>query len=233
MKRFYETVEVATRDGGGFAVMLDGRAARAQGRSPLTLPTLALAEAAADEWREQGDEIRPDAMPVTRLANKGLGMDRADAVSEVVGYGATDLVCYRAEQPGELASLQHEAWQPMLDWLAARHAVRLEVTTGVLPAEQPKDALDALERMVNSYDDIGLTALGEMTRGCGSLVIALAVADGHVAPGEAWTLSRIDEDFQISRWGTDEEAAGQAGRQRADFLAAARFLELARLASGA
>jgi chaperone required for assembly of F1-ATPase len=229
MKRFYETVEVATRDGGGFAVMLDGREARTP--APLALPTLALAEAVADEWREQGDEIRPDAMPVTRLANKGLATDRAGAVSEVAGYGATDLVCYRAEHPGELASLQHEAWQPMLDWLAARHAVRLAVTTGVLPAEQPEDALDALGRIVNSYDDAGLTALGEMTRGCGSLVIALAVADGHVAPAEAWSLSRIDEDFQISRWGTDEEAAGQVERQRATFLAAARYLELARLAS--
>ena len=229
MKRFYETVEVVTRDDGGFVVMLDGR--EAPGRAPLSLPTLVLAEAAADEWRGQGDEARLNAMPVTRLANKGLGMDRADAVSEVAGYGATDLVCYRAESPGELAKLQHEAWQPMLDWLAAHHAVRLGVTTGVLPAEQPRGALDALSCIVGSYDDVGLTALGEMTRGCGSLVIALAVADGRLAPAEAWSLSRIDEDFQTSRWGTDDEAAGHAERQRAAFLAAARFLELARPAS--
>ena len=60
----------------------------------------------------------------------------------------------------------------------------------------------------------------------GSLVLAFAVAEGWLAPEEAWSLSRLDEDFQAEDWGADEEAAEAAAARRAAFLEAARFWRL-------
>jgi len=45
-------------------------------------------------------------------------------------------------------------------------------------------------------------------------------------PETAWSLSRVDEDWQIEEWGEDEEAAELAAVKRADFLQAARFYGL-------
>jgi chaperone required for assembly of F1-ATPase len=54
-------------------------------------------------------------------------------------------------------------------------------------------------------------------------VIALAVIEDVRSPGQAWTLSRIDEDWQAEEWGEDREAALAAAGKRAAFLEAARL----------
>ena len=67
MKRFY--TEVALAEG---AVLLDGRPVRTPARAPLRLPTAAMGEAVAAEWREQGDTIDPRTMKLTGLANADI-----------------------------------------------------------------------------------------------------------------------------------------------------------------
>ncbi|MEI9929891.1 MAG: hypothetical protein WDM89_04830 [Rhizomicrobium sp.] len=47
---------------------------------------------------------------------------------------------------------------------------------------------------------------------CGSLVLALAVADKRLSAGEAFALSQIDERFQAEKWGLDSEAEARAKR---------------------
>ena len=68
MKRFWTEVDVDADRGRA----LDGRPVRTPGRAPLALPTDALAEAVADEWRAVGETIDPRAMPLTGLANAAI-----------------------------------------------------------------------------------------------------------------------------------------------------------------
>lgn len=49
-KRFYDTAGVAERDG-AFELVLDGRPARTPAKNPVAVPTRALGEALAAEWR--------------------------------------------------------------------------------------------------------------------------------------------------------------------------------------
>ena len=101
MKRVYKRVRVAPVEG-GHAVMLDGRQARGPGQRLLVLPGAAQARAVAQEWRAQTDEVRPETMPLTRLAATAAGLaggGRERLVDEVAAYAATDLVCHRAEAP--------------------------------------------------------------------------------------------------------------------------------------
>ena len=55
-KRFYTTVSVRA-DGPHFQVTLDDRPIKTPGGKAHALPTQALAEAIADEWRAQGDKL--------------------------------------------------------------------------------------------------------------------------------------------------------------------------------
>ncbi len=230
MKRIYKTVAVEPRDD-GYAVTLDGRGAKTPRGQPLALPNAALAEAVAAEWDAQADDIAPSTMPMTRLATTALDMvapRRAHVVDEIVGFGASDLVCYRADAPAALAARQHEVWQPLIDGLAQRHGVHLSVTEGVIPIVQPAEAIAALRDVVAGHDDMALAALHTLATVLGSLVIALAVADGTADADTAWAASRIDEDHQTERWGDDAEAAETRQRRHADVVAAARFFDLAR-----
>ncbi len=228
MKRFYRQVATIEAEG-GIAVELDGRPVRTPARAHLLLPNAALADAVAGEWRAQGEEIVPTTMPFTRLANTAIDRiaPRRDAViDEIAAYGGTDLVCYRAAAPAELAALQAAAWQPLIDWLAARHGARLEVVAGVTHRAQPGDAHGALRGAVAAYADMELAALHSATTSAGSLVIALALAERHIDAEAALAAAQIDEAFQAERWGEDDEATARRAELAADLAAAAEFMAL-------
>ncbi|EAR50028.1 hypothetical protein OG2516_08316 [Oceanicola granulosus HTCC2516] len=229
-KRFWTAAHVAER-GDGFAVTLDDRPVRTPAKAPLTLPTRALAEGVAAEWDAQQEQIDPLSMPLTRAANAALDKvaPQFDEVAAMVAdYGGTDLLCYRADAPEALVARQAEAWDPLLDWAADTLGARLRPAVGVMHVEQDPGALLRLEGQVRALDPFRLTAFADLVALSGSLVIAFAVLEGARTPEDGWALSRIDEEWQIEQWGEDDEASAFAARKRADFLAAARFLRLAR-----
>lgn len=227
-KRFYSEVTVAPRDN-GFAVMLDGKPVRTPARAELIAPNEALANAIALEWRGQGETIRPDTMPMTRLANTALDRiapRRDDAMAQIMRYAEHDLLCYRADHPADLASRQANAWDPLLTWLKTVHRVELKTGTGIAHIEQPEKSLKALDRAVAAHDDFQLAALHAATTVTGSLVIGLAFLGGRLDAEGAFAAAHLDEAYQAERWGEDAEAQGRARRAAAELVAAERFLGL-------
>jgi chaperone required for assembly of F1-ATPase len=228
MKRLYRNVEIVPA-AGGYWVALDRRPVKTPAKHPLTVPNATLATAIAGEWEAQQGEIRPAEMPLTQLASTAIDRvapQRAAVVQQVAAYAGTDLVCYRAAYPPELAARQHAVWQPLIDWAVLRYDAPLEITAGVIPIAQSPASLRAFAAAVAEQDDLALAALHLATGACGSLVIALALVEGRVGAEEAFAASQLDESFQIEAWGEDEE---QARRRRAladDIAAAARFLSL-------
>ena len=232
-RRFYREA-AALRDAEGWRIALDGKVVKTPARNPLIVPTQALAEAIAGEWTAQDTKVKPDTMPLMQFASTAIDRvapDRDRIVAETAGYAATDLVCYRAEAPAELVARQAAAWDPPIDWLRERYDVVLQVATGVMAIPQSDHALAGLTRAVAAQDDFRLTALGVMTGASGSLALALAVLETRIGPEEAADAAQLDELFQAERWGIDPEAEKRRAAQRADLVAARRFLDL--LAAGA
>lgn len=229
-KRFYKTVSVEP-EGEGHALRLDGKPVRTPLKNHLALPTRALAEAVAEEWRAQRQRIDPGTMPLTRLANSVIDgvQGREDAVvDDIMAHAASDLLCYRAEAPRGLVSVQQKQWDPLLAWVRDALDARLEIAEGVMHVDQPKASLEEIRRQVKSYEPFSLAALHVMTGLTGSALLALAVSIGRLSPAEAWKAAHVDEDWQISQWGEDEEAANRRSHRLSDFEAAARMLELLR-----
>ncbi|MBK0398995.1 ATPase [Limibaculum sp. M0105] len=232
MKRFWKEARPHEVEG-GFEVRLDARPVRTPAKAPMILPTRALAEAVAAEWSAQGDEVRPAEMPLTRAANSTIDRviaARREVAKAIAAFGETDLLCYRAPFPPELADQQAAGWDPMLDWADEALGARLLPGEGVMHVAQDPAAVAALARAVDAHDPWELTALHELVTLSGSLVLGLAVSHGWLDAPEAWRLSRIEEAWNIREWGEDEEAAAQACRREADFGHAARLLGLLRAA---
>ena len=227
MRRFYREVEIAG-EGGSHRVLLDGVPVRTAAKRDLALPTAALAVAIAAEWRDQGEIVQPASMPLTRLASTAQdrlpGM-RAAAIAELIGYADTDLLCYRAAAPVDLALRQQQAWQPLLDWAAGSHGARLVVTTAIVPVAQPAAAVRALRAAVEALDDWSLVGLHGATTAVGSLILGLALLEGRIDAGQAFAASLLDELFEIERWGEDAEAERRHATLRRDLEAAATFLD--------
>lgn len=238
MKRFWDAASVVARapaEGGGWAVLLDGKPVRLPGGGSLAVPLLPLAEAAAEEWEAAGGGARGGAMtldevPLTRLIGTALeriAPDPDPSVDALAAYGTSDLLCYRASEP-PLAAAQARDWDPLLAWAEARFGARLRVTVGLMPTPQDPAAVAALRAGVAAHRPFELAALGVAVPALGSLVLGLALSDGRVDAAEAHRLATLDEAHQETLWGADAEAAARRERIAGDVALAARLLRLAR-----
>lgn len=227
-KRFWDKVSVEATDG-GFAVQLDGRAVRTPQKTLVAMPSEAMAQAVAMEWDAQGEKIDPLSMPVTRAANAALDKvtpQHGEVVDMLAAYGDSDLLCYRADSPEGLVAKQAAGWDPLVDWSATDLGAPLQLRTGIMHVPQAPESLATMHGHVAAFDPFRLTAFHDLVSITGSLILGLAVTRGRLEATAAWNLSRIDEDWQISQWGEDEEAAEQAALKRRDLLAAERFFAL-------
>lgn len=230
MKRFYKDVTVVTSEG-GHGIALDGRPVRTPVRAHLAVPGLALAEAIATEWREQGEEIDPASMPMTGMANAAIDHVTPDAAAfaaPIAAYGESDLICYRADGPDTLVARQAEHWQPLIDWAEDRYGARFTVTSGILHVLQATETLEALRTAVLEHDPFTLAGLATLVSLSGSLVIGLAAVERAFPVQQLWQAAELDELWQAEQWGDDDEALARRAKRHADFLTAARFAELTR-----
>ena len=228
MKRFWEEVE-ARREGERWTVLLDGRPLRTPARAPLLVPTEALGNAIADEWRSAEETVDPRSMPMTGLANAAI--DRIAPEKEAFAgglarYGEADLACYRSEWPPELVERQARAWDGLLAWARRRFDVDFATTSGLIHVPQPPATIEQLAHAVASLDAFRLAGLSPLVTIGGSLIAALAVIEKAMMPEQAWEAVSIDERWQLEQWGSDEEAAETLENRRRDFMSAAGFLEL-------
>jgi chaperone required for assembly of F1-ATPase len=222
-KRFYKEAAVIQGDAGGFVVALDGKPVRTPSRQPLGVPHRDLAEAVAAEWQAQGDKIDPATMPLTRMVNTaidGVSAAQEEVFEEILRYAGSDLLCYRADAPEGLVARESEVWDPYLDWASSMGA-RLVLSEGIVHVEQPPEAIRAIATLLRRYaTPLQLTALHAITSLTGSLVLALALAEGQGDPAEIWAAAHVDEDYNIAQWGEDHEAAERRAKRQLDFEAA-------------
>lgn len=227
--RFYKEVTTAEEENEGWRILLDERPVKTPRRNNLFVPTHALAEAIADEWRAQKGRIDPETMPLTKLANTAVDAvapNATEVAENVLSFAGRDLICYRADGPERLIKRQKAHWDPVIEWAEDYYGARLFVTEGVMPIEQPADSLAALRTACLCHEPFGLTALHVITTLTGSAVLALAHIAGHMSLDESWMAAHVDEDYQIEEWGSDEEASKRRKLRYEDMRCASCFYAL-------
>jgi len=228
IKRTWEAVEVQQNEA-GFLVTLDDRPVVTPAKNLLLLPSNALATRVANEWKEQDNEIIPARMPFTRLSNSALDKvsvqfkEVADILSE---FGETDLFYYRASSPAALIKKQTTAWDPFLDWLKNSMDVTVIVSSGVMFIEQDEDEMDKLKAPIYNMTPFQLAGFHEIVTISGSLIGAYAFIEKAFTVDQVWSASRIDEEWQVEQWGSDEEAMTTSEKKHHDFKIGCEFFEL-------
>jgi chaperone required for assembly of F1-ATPase len=228
MKRFFKSAAARPAEG-GYEITLDGRPVKTPAREHLIVSSEPLARAIEEEWNGQGEEIDPRSMPMTGLANAAIdrvGPDQQAFASGLARYAEADLLCYRAEAPATLIVRQQEVWDPLLAWARHRFDIDFEVVSGIMHRPQPASTVERLTKAIAARSAFELAPLSQLVTISGSLIIALALAEGAVTLEEAWAAATLDEAWQLEQWGVDAEAEAVLEARRQDFSAAYRFLQL-------
>ena len=224
-KRFYDKVTVEAEDD-HFVILLDARAVHTPQQDKVILPTRPLADAVADEWRQQEKHVDPHTMPLTKLCNSvldGVIPRRNDVIADIAKYAGHDAICYRAQSTDGLCERQSEAWDPILDWAHSKFKVKWTTTAGVMPITQPTSCVGAIEEALREVNSFQLAAVHELATITGSTLLAMAYRYGVLEFDGLWRAAHIDEDFQIERWGEDAEAQQRRQKRLAEAHAADRL----------
>jgi chaperone required for assembly of F1-ATPase len=224
-KRFYAKAGVAeTPD--GFTITLDDKPIRTPSGRSVVAPTREIADAIVAEWDAQQETIDPLTMPLTRFANSVADavVDRIEAVADdVAKYFGTDLLFYRAGHPDGLVAREAAHWDPIVFWAADALGAHFILSEGIVHVRQPDAAVEAA-RAALPGDPWSIAALHVVTTLTGSALLALALMRGVIDQDQAWTAAHVDEDWNIEKWGIDEEVAARRAARLVDFRAAARIL---------
>jgi len=234
-RRFWKQATViddaAVLGADGFGIALDGRPVRVPSRKPLVVPTPALAEAITEEWNAQGDTMDPDTMPLTQLANTAqdrVGVMRDAIIAEMMAHADSEVLCYRATGPADLAERQAQVWDPLLAWARQRFGCTWTTTIGLMPVSQHPSVHAALRATFEAMDDPTLTAAQVAAPLCGSPLLGIALVEGRVDAADAFAISLVDELYQAAQWGDDREAVKRRTRAKRELEDVARYLELVR-----
>lgn len=224
-KRFYISVDIAESPE-GFAIHLDGRTVKTPAKRLLAAPVRSIAEAIAAEWDAQKEIINPSSMPLTRLANsviEGVADRPQDVADDIAKYFGSDALFYRADHPEALVARQAQHWDPVLFWAAETLGAHFILAQGIVHVRQPDQAV-AAARAALPADSWRLGALHIVTTITGSALLALALLQRRLDAAAVWTAAHVDEDWNIEKWGADEEVMGRRAAKQVDFNAAAAVL---------
>ena len=228
MKRFYKDVTVRNSET-GYQICLDNRPVRSPAKAVVEVPSLVLAEAVRAEWQAVEDEIQPEDMPLYSMAvtvTDRVTPQRQALADELAGYIHDDVLRYRSGDDLELAARQAEMWDPWLGWAEQVCGLRLPATAGLMPVS----ADDAAERIVKDM----LQPLADPHFGClyrvatlsGSVVLGLAFQGKQLRADDVFETAFLDELYQNSLWGKDEESAHRQATIRSELKDVERFMDM-------
>src|ERR1700730_1307165 len=224
-KRFYAHAGVVDAPD-GLAIILDDKPVRTPSGRSLVAPTREIADAIVTEWDSQKEFIDPLTMPLTRFANSVLDavVDRVEAVTDdIAKYLGSDFLFSRAGHPEALVAREAALWDPVVFWAADALGAHFILAEGIVHVRQPDSAI-AAARAALPADPWSIAALHVVTTLTGSALLALALLRGVVDQDQVWAAAHVDEDWNIEKWGVDEEVAARRAARLVDFRAAASIL---------
>lgn len=206
VKRFYEDVTISPyRD--GFEVNLGTRKLKSPSGTVLRIPSETLAQAVALEWDSQKEALKYHTMPVTNLcfyATDKPNGEKSVLVESCLRFLDTDTILFHSDEPPGLADQQLQEWGPVITWAQDRYKVKIPHTMGFAPPIIPRETVQAFRQHLLFNNHWALTGYERLVNTLKSLLLSIALVERRLTVEEAVSLSRLEQEYQISKWGNVE-----------------------------
>ncbi|TKC53132.1 hypothetical protein EI555_006630, partial [Monodon monoceros] len=110
------------------------------------------------------------------------------------------------EEPETLVELQRNEWDPVIGWAERRYGVKIGSSTSIMGPSIPARTREVLVSHLASYNTWALQGIEFVVSQLKSMVLTLGLIDLHLTVEQAVLLSRLEEAFQIQKWGNVEWA---------------------------
>nr|XP_051685609.1 ATP synthase mitochondrial F1 complex assembly factor 2 isoform X3 [Oryctolagus cuniculus] len=146
----------------------------------------------------------------TTLCNTSLDnptqRSKDQLIQAAIKFLDTDTICYRVEEPETLVELQKNEWDPVIEWAENRYGVEIGSSTSIMGPSIPARTHKVLANHLASYNMWALQGIEFVVTQLKSMVLTLGLTDLHLTVEQAVLLSRLEEEYQIQKWGNVEWA---------------------------
>lgn len=197
-----------TQDNGIFEVTLDGRKVKTPSGSVLQLESYPLALAVATEWRNQENNIKQSEMHLTALSFTCQDNPRKESKEslsdKIIGFLETDTLCYRASEHQDLMNLENDKWNPIIECFMKTYNVSIGITDSITVCPVSEETRDQMKKNLLSFKLPSLFGIEFMTENLKSLILTKCLLNHRLSVKEAVSLSRLETEYQSSKWGRIE-----------------------------
>ena len=227
-KKFWTAIKLKKKES-KFGILLDKNLLKTPKKKDCLISNIRIAKDLLKEWSSIQDDINFHNMPVTQICFSSLDRKRKEKIillNKLTEYGMTDLLFYRDISGTELEKLQSKKWDKLLDWTQNEFNIDFKVVNGIMPVEQPKENYNTFFNELEKLDCISLTALSDIVTLSGSLILGLLLLKKKIISKQAWSLAKVDEEWQRSKWGTLPEQVEDDEYKKNKFFISCKLINL-------
>lgn len=210
-KRFYKRVSIveSSQSTNCYEILLDQRKLKTPLGNLITIENEFLALALAQEWHQQTKKIDLSSMHLNSLINtlvdNPLKTTKEQLIEKILYFLDWDTILYRCDHPEEFRQMQIQSWDPILSKINEnfqtnfRSTYALDTTDLISKADRT-----TIERYLTNFDQQTLTIVLFMVEQLKSILLTICLLKQYVPVENIASLSRLETEFQISRWNNVE-----------------------------
>ena len=178
MKKFWETIEIKKVSSKEFYILLDNKKLKTPLKKELIFSNHLMAKEVLKEWDQRPDIINTDDLVFYGLLSTAIDRVREEKnsyINDIINFIDTDLICYRADNPIDLVSIQNKHWDPIISLIEKYINTKVSVFKGVMPSQQNSKVHHEIKNLVVELSNVQISVLHRITNLIGSVFLALCI----------------------------------------------------------
>jgi len=202
-------IDIVQSKKGKYLLTINNKSLKTPDGNTIELPSMKLAKLLLKDYESSFNSkslniVRP--IKITNTAIDKIKPNNIFYINEITNNLNNDMICYFANSPVELVDLQNKEWLPLINYMESSYNIELIYTSKLFSINQKPDSLLKLKNILNEINIFKLSAIYTLSQITKSIIISLALVNNKISAKKAFENSNLEELYQISKWGKDEEA---------------------------
>ena len=194
---------------GKYQLNINNKSLKTPDGNIIELPSMKLAKLLLKDYESSFNSKSLNIVRPIKITNTAIDKIKANNIfyiNEITDNLNNDMICYFANSPLELVDLQNKEWFPLINYMESSYNIELIYTSKLFSINQKPDSLLKLKNILNEINIFKLSAIYTLSQITKSIIISLALVNNKISAKKAFENSNLEELYQISKWGKDEEA---------------------------
>ena len=217
LKKF--KIIIVEEKNGKYLIKRNNKFIKTPGGNLIELPSMKLAKILLKEYESNLKTKNINLVSPIKITNTAIDKIKTMHnfyIDEITYNLNSDVICYFASFPEKLLNLQNKEWLPLIHYMKKSYNIELIYTSNLFAINQKSESLLKLKNILQEINIFKLSAFYTLSQITKSIIIPLALVNNKISVKKAFENSNLEELYQISKWGKDEEAFNRLNAIKVD-----------------